>query len=309
MALGNRGPIRFTADGRAPSRHRRGLLALRLLRLRGRAQGRRAGRHRARPARHPGPPAGRDAARRSTPRAGRRWAPTARRRTCSGRKPLGDPFGGTTARQRPPSGQDVRAARRRRTLPKEVVYPHPGLAAVLRGRRCASTAIPSCWPSPRRSTARTSRRSTRRCSSRSRAAAPRSPGTRTASTHWDSPDWDQGIARLQLHGPALWLHAGQRRLGRAGLAQAGQDRHRGAGGRGRHRAAARRRADDLRAGRRRHHQPPGAARLVRQHQPGLAGDGELRLPSPQVGAGRAGRRRPQRGRRSTTPSASASAPA
>ena len=27
------------------------------------------------------------------------------------------------------------------------------------------------------------------------------------TTHWDSPDWDQGVARLQLHGPALRLHA------------------------------------------------------------------------------------------------------
>ena len=117
------------------------------------------------------------------------------------------------------------------------------------------------------------------------------------TTHWDSPRMGPGRARLQFHGPALWLHGSQRRLGRAGLAQARQDRHRFAGGQGRQRAAARRRADDRPAGRRRHHQPPGAARLLRQHQPRLAGHGEFRLPSPQVGAGRAGRRRAQRGRR------------
>jgi hypothetical protein len=99
------------------------------------------------------------------------------------------------------------------------------------------------------------------------------------TTHWDSPEWDQGVHGFnfmaQLYGctaaNGVWVVPGSHKLGKID-------------------------ADDRQAGRCRHHQPPVAARLLRQHQQGLAGDGEFRLPSPQVGAGRARRRRPQRGR-------------
>ena len=101
------------------------------------------------------------AAPRSTPRAARRsgfghaglnlvWA-----------KPLSDPVGGTKAAhgRYPVKMFEPEAAA---DAPDEVVYlswarcssPTPA---------CASTATRSCWRSPRRSTARTSCRSTRRC--------------------------------------------------------------------------------------------------------------------------------------------------
>ncbi len=128
-------------------------------------------------------------------------------------------------------------------------------------------------------------------------------------THWDSPDWDQGSHGFnfmaQLYGctPAngVWVVPG--------LAQAGQGRHQGDGRRSRHRAAARRGAAGLQAGRRRHHQPPDRARLLRQHQRRLAGDGEFRLPPPPVRARRDGRRACTTPRRCMTPRGSTSAPA
>ena len=227
-ALGNRGPIRFTPTGELASRHRRGLLALRLLRLRGRARGRRAGRHRARPARHPRPPAGREG------RGARRQGPAGARRRLHGAEPaLGASrsatrVGGTDAANgRHPVKMFEPAAAGR--CAEGGRLPHPGLAAVLRGRAARLRPSRAAGRRRRDQRRRTSCRSTRRCGSRSRASAPRSPGTRTASTHWDSPDWDQGIHGFNFMAPALRLHRGQRRVGRAGLAQAGQGRHQGAG--------------------------------------------------------------------------------
>ena len=222
-------------------------------------------------------------------------------------RPLSDPWGGTSAangRHPVKMHEPVAAA----NLPKEVVflilgslqfseaslrvYGHPGLLGV-----AAAINGPGL-------------RAVQRGAVDQGAGQGRlgglAPGRHDAL---GQPGLGRGHPRLQLHGPALRLHRRQRRVGRAGLAQAGQDRHQEAGRRGRHRAAARRRADHLRAGRRRHDQPPGAARLVRQHQPELAGDGELRLPSPQVGAGRDRRAASTTPSRPTTPTASASAPA
>ena len=127
------------------------------------------------------------------------------------------------------------------------------------------------------------------------------------TTHWDSPDWDQGVHGFnfmaQLYGctaaNGVWVVPGSHKLGKidieALVAEAGSERL----------------PDAVpmicAAGRRRHHQPPGGARLLRQHQPRLAGDGELRLPSPaaRCWACRAAActTRPP----STTPSASANA--
>ena len=197
-------------------------------------------------------------------------------------------------RQRPPSGEDVRADSGRRCAQGGRV-PDPGLAAVLRG--VVARLRPSRPAGRRGGDQRAGLRAVQR-GAVDQGAGPRrlgrlAPGRRHAL---GQPGLGRGQPRLQLHGPALRLHRRQRRVGRAGLAQARQDRHQGAGRQGRHRAAARRRADHLRAGRRRHDQPPGAARLVRQHQQGLARHGELRLPPAEVGAGRHGGWHPQQGR-------------
>ena len=99
-------------------------------------------------------------------------------------------------------------------------------------------------------------------------------------THWDSPDHDEGSHGFnfmgQLYGctPAngLWVVP---RLAPDGP----RSGHQGQGGGGGDRAAAGRRAAGVQAGRRRHNEPPGRPRLVRQPQRGLAGDGEHGLPS------------------------------
>ena len=257
MALGNRGPIRFTPTGELHPGDRRGLLALRLLRLRGRAPARRARRHRARPARHAGPPAGRAGAPVDAqgPAGARRR--TARGRTCSGRSRSATRWAAPALANGRHPVKMYRAERRGRRA-EGGRLPDPGLAAVLRGVRCASTAIPGCSRSPPRSTAPDFMPFNEALFDQ--GAGPRRLG-RLAPGRLDAlgqPRLGPGHPRLQLHGPALRLHRGQRRVGRAGLAQAGQGRHQGAGRRGRHRAAARRRADHLRAGRRRDHQPPGA---------------------------------------------------
>ena len=105
------------ADGELASRHPRGLLALRLLRLRGRARARRARRHRARRARHPRPRAGR------ARRGARRQGPAGARRGLHGAEHRWVEAAGRSvrrhrSRQRPPSGEDVRDRRRRRTRPR-----------------------------------------------------------------------------------------------------------------------------------------------------------------------------------------------
>ena len=42
---------------------------------------------------------------------------------------------------------------------------------------------------------------------------------RDGVTHWDRDDWDVGDSRLQLHGPALRVYAGERGVGRARFTQ------------------------------------------------------------------------------------------
>ena len=94
-ALGNRGPIRFTDDGKlAPdileAYWRCGFYIFEgVLKPDELDDIERDMHDDARPA------AGRPRARRSTATVGRRSAPTARRRTWAGSKPLGDPVGGT----------------------------------------------------------------------------------------------------------------------------------------------------------------------------------------------------------------------
>ena len=101
-------------------------------------------------------------------------------------------------------------------------------------------------------------------------------------THWDSPRARRPHPRLQLHGPALRVHVGQRAVGRARLAPMGKvDIKAMVDGR-RVRSAARRGAPRLRTGRRGDHQPPVRARFVRQHQPRSTGDDQLRVPSPRA---------------------------
>ena len=234
------------------------------------------------------------AARHSTPRAGRRLGADGTAPNLLWSKPLGDPFGGTKLAngRHPVKMFEPQAAA---DAPKEVVYlilgslqfseaalrvyGHPELLAV-----AAAINGPDFVPF-------------------NEALFIKEPGRgasvawhQDGTTHWDSPEWDQGIHGFnfmaQLYGctaaNGVWVVPGSHKLGKidiaALVAKAGSERL----------------PDAVPmicpAGRRRHHQPPGAARLVRQHQHGLAGHGELRLPSPQVGAGRAGRRRPQRGR-------------
>ena len=218
------GPIRFTASGELASRDRRGLLALWLLCVRRRAEARRAGRHRARPARHPRPPAGREG------RRGRRQGPAGAGGRLPGTEPaLGAaaqrPVGRHLGRQRPPSGEDVRARDRRRPA-EGGRLPHPGLAAVLRGG--AARLRPSRPARRRRGDQRPGLRAVQRGAVDQGAGQGRlgrlAPGRHDAL---GQPGLGRGHPRLQLHGPALRLHRRQRRVGRAGLAQAGQDRHRG----------------------------------------------------------------------------------
>ena len=95
-------------------------------------------------------------------------------------KPLGDPFGGTSQGQQPTPGQDDRTDARA-GRPRRGRLPHPRLAPVLRSG--APRLRPPEAPGGRRRGQRRGLRAVQRgrCSSRSRAAAPRSPGTRTAS--------------------------------------------------------------------------------------------------------------------------------
>ena len=293
-ALGNRGPIRFTAAGELhpdilEAYGRCGFYVFEgvlkpdeLADIERDLQ------------RHPRPPAGR--ARRGARRqaAGRRWRPTARGPTCCGpsRSAIRSAAPICANGRHPVKMFEPQAAA---GAPKEVVYlilgslqfseaalrvyGHPQLLAV-----AAAINGPDFTPF-------------------NEALFIKEPGRgasvawhQDGTTHWDSPEWDEGIHGFnfmgQLYGctaaNGVWVVPGSHKQGKIDIKS---------GGRGRHRAAARRRADDLRAGRRRHHQPPGAARLVRQHQQGLARDGELGLPSPHVGAGREGRRRAQQGSR------------
>ncbi len=112
-------------------------------------------------------------------------------------------------------------------------------------------------------------------------------------THWNSPDWDQGSHGFNFMAQLYGCTPANGVLGRSRIAQAGQGGHQGPGRGGRNRAAAGCGADRVQARRRGDHQPPGGARVVRQYQQGLAHHAELRLPPPPLGAGRAGRWRSQ----------------
>ena len=115
------------------------------------------------------------------------------------------------------------------------------------------------------------------------------------TTHWDSPDWDQGIHGFNLMGQlygctaanGVWVVPGSHKQGRIDI-KALADK-----------AGSERLPDAVpiicAAGRRRHHQPPGAARLLRQYQQGLARYRQHGLPSPPIGARRYGGRHPQQG--------------
>ena len=243
-SLGNRGPIRFTASGElhpdiVDAYWRCGFYV-----FEGVLEARRAQRHRTRRARHPRPPSGRarcgarcqgpagagGGLRRAEPAVGQAARRSVRRHR---------------SRQRPPSGEDVRAQGRRRRAQGGRLS-HPGLAAVLRG------GAARLWPSRASRRRRRDQRAGLHAVQRGavhQGAGPRrlrrlAPGRRHPL---EQPRLGPGRPRLQLHGPALRLHRGQRRVGRAGLAQARQGRHQEAGRRGRQRAAARRRADHRRS--------------------------------------------------------------
>ena len=107
QALGNRGPVRFTADGKLHPDILEAYWRVRLLHLRGRARRRRTGGHR-----------GRikdilDRCRRTWLAAGAKGRPALdadhQASTLFWSRPLGDPFGGTRPRQWPPPREDVRA--------------------------------------------------------------------------------------------------------------------------------------------------------------------------------------------------------
>ncbi len=107
MALGNRGPIRFDANGKLDPAILAGVFALRLLRLRRRAEARRTRRHRTRRRGHAGARAG------DARRSGRRARTSrARRRLPRAEHQLGEAVVGSARRnrprERPPSGEDVR---------------------------------------------------------------------------------------------------------------------------------------------------------------------------------------------------------
>ena len=140
FSLGNRGPIRFTADGAVhpdilDAYWRCGFYVFENV-----LRPQRTRRYRGRHPRHPGPPAGREgrAARRARTACagGRHKAPS-----LFWSKPLGDPFGGTSlaggrhpVKMFEPTGGRGRAERGR--------VPDPGFAAVLR------RGLAGLWPSP-----------------------------------------------------------------------------------------------------------------------------------------------------------------
>ena len=193
-------------------------------------------------------------------------------------KPLSDPVGGTSSGQRPAPGQDDRARRPRRGARLRPAD-RPRLAAVL--PRLPAGLRPSRPAARGRGDQRRRLRAVQR-GGVDQAGRPRRIGG-VAPGRLDAlgqPAARRPHPRVQLHGPALRLHVGQRAVGRARLAPDGQGRHQGDGRRGRLRPAPRRGADRVRTRRRGDHQPPVRARLVRQHQPGPAGDDQLRVPPP-----------------------------
>ena len=117
------------------------------------------------------------------------------------------------------------------------------------------------------------------------------------TTLWDSPDWDEGShgfnMMVQLYGstPAngVWTVPGTHKLGKVDI--------KGHGRGSRIAAAARCGTNRVQARRRRDQQPSGSARLIRQHQPGLAGVADVRVPPLALGL----RRRAERATSPTLP--------
>ena len=222
QALGNRGPIRLHRFGRASSRDRRGLLALWLLRVRGRAEGRTSWPTSSATCTTSSIACRSRRARRSTPRAGRRSAAD-----CSGpnlhwARPLSDPWGGTSAAN---GRHPVKMYEPATDGPAEGGrVPHPGLAAVLGGG--AARLRPSRPARRRGRDQRAGLRAVQRGAVDQGARQGRLGRLAPGRHHpLGQPGLGRGHPRLQLHGPALRLHRRQRRVGRAGLAQAGQGRH------------------------------------------------------------------------------------
>ena len=181
----------------------------------GRARPGRARRHRARRRRHARPRPGHEGRRRRPPRP-----PGARRPTAAAQNILlgpaaVGPVGRHERGQRPAPGEDERAGAARRRRPSTCVQLDRSARCSSRRPACASYGHPTCSPSPRRSTATTSCRSTRRSGSSRPASAASVAWHQDGWTHWDSPDLDCGQPRVQLHGPALRLHVGERAVGRA----------------------------------------------------------------------------------------------
>jgi hypothetical protein len=129
-------------------------------------------------------------------RAGRRQGPAGAGADCQGpnllwARPAQRPVRAAPRRQRPPSGEDVRA-QAAEGLPREVVYPDPGLAAILRGGPAVYghpglLAVAAAINGPD-------------FAPFNEAIWIKEPGKgasvawhQDGTTHWDSPDWDQGI--------------------------------------------------------------------------------------------------------------------
>ena len=261
---------------------------MRLLRLRRGARHRRTGRRRGGPPRRSGSAAGDQGL------AGGREGPAGPR----GRLRSPDavlveasrgPVRGHRPRERPPSGEDGRARAGTRRAGRDRLS-HPRLTPVLR-------SVPARIRPPR-AVGRRRRDQRRRFRAVHRSAVHQGAGPgrigRLASGRHHplgQPRMGRGHPRLQLHGPALRQHSGQRGMGRPRHPSARQGGHPGDGRGGRVGAAARRGPDRLPTGRCGHDEPAGAARFVREHEPRLAGDGQLRIPPPRLGAGSV-RRRP-----------------
>ena len=223
--IGNRGPVRFDADGRPASRHPGGVLEARLLHLRGR---RRAGRKsRSCAATPPRCWRGRRSARAPKVDAhgrDRRSASMPPRELYTLIKPLSDPQGGTGDLRRPASEQDGRAdagwRRARGTsscacaamcqyMPAGLrVYGHPQLLAIAAAIN-GDDFVPF-----------------------NDVIFVKQPGLggsvawhQDGVTHWDNPEWDEGIHgfnyQVQLYpttaGNALWVVPGTHKQGRVDI--------------------------------------------------------------------------------------------
>ena len=179
------------------------------------------------------------------------------------------PFRRHRSGQQPASGEDDRADARGR-CPDGGRLSHPRLAPVL--RRGAPRLRP---PEAARGRGRSQRRGLRAVQRGAvhQGARPGrlgrvAPGRRHPL---GQPGLGRGQPRLQLHGPALRQHPRQRGVDRPRHPPAGKGGHPGDDRRRGLRTAAGRGAHRLQAGRRGDDQPPGAARLVREHEPPTGG--------------------------------------